>query len=173
MFTLVPIFLLVNIRRYDLLTPSIVILFLAFLTDFFDGKLARLFNQNTQIGQYIDSWSDYIILITMTIMFLYYRLISLWFFSLILLRLTIPIVGIAILYFKTGYTQYHSSRLGKQSTFAIMVLFTLALGQLIWAETFYASLVIPILEIIASLCFVLPATVERALALIKMYRARS
>ncbi len=167
------VFLLANIQRYDLLTPSLILLFLIFLTDFVDGKLARRLHQNTQIGQYIDSWSDYIILLTVTFMFFYYRFISVWFFALVLLRLFIPIVGIAILFFGTGYTQYHSTRMGKQSIFAIMSLFTLSLGQLLWRNTPYSGLILPLLEIIAALGFVLPAVVERTLLLIKLYRKRS
>ena len=167
------IFLLANIQRYDLLTPSLILLFLIFLTDFVDGKLARRLHQNTQIGQYIDSWSDYIILLTVTAMFFYYRFISVWFFALALLRLFIPVIGIAILFFGTGYTQYHSSRMGKQSIFAIMTLFTLSLGQLVWNNILYSRLILPLLEIIAALGFVLPAVIERTMLLVKLYRKRS
>ena len=167
------IFLLVNIRRYNLVVPAIILLFLAFFTDFVDGKLARYLHQSTQIGQYIDSWSDYIILIIITVLFLYYRLISIWFFLVVVVRLVIPIIGIGVLFFRTGYTQYYSSRIGKSSIFAIMALFALSLGLVAWDHARYTKLFISILEIITVLGFVLPAIIERTRFLTTLYRERT
>ena len=53
---LVPLFLVVYLRGYK--TYALVILVLSGLTDFFDGKIARKFNQISEMGKLLDPVAD-------------------------------------------------------------------------------------------------------------------
>ena len=103
----------------------IIILTAIFLTDLLDGILARKLHQITRIGRYMDSVSDYLIISSIAIIFFHSKLIPLWLFSLLILRLFIQAGGMAIILLKNGSVNPETSMMGKVSIFATMTLFIL------------------------------------------------
>jgi phosphatidylglycerophosphate synthase len=121
--TLLFLFLSLNTASFPFIVVVVVFTIIVFLTDFIDGILARKLNQITKIGKYLDASCDYIILFLASFIFLWYNIISLWFFSLLLIRLLIVSVGNIIILLREGKVQAQTSFLGKASVFAVMVLF--------------------------------------------------
>ncbi|WP_432846260.1 CDP-alcohol phosphatidyltransferase family protein [Treponema denticola] len=74
-----------------------VVLILVFLTDFFDGFIARKFNQETRIGRMLDSMSDYSLLALVSIVYYQLGLLPNWFFYLIFVRLMFQALGMLFL----------------------------------------------------------------------------
>lgn len=132
-------FMIVLARDYRMLPILLVFVTLVFLTDLLDGALSRMTHQVTKIGRLMDSFSDYLVLMVISIAFLVYRLIPAWFFVAIFARGFTMIIGMAILTRKRGYLKPETSFIGKASVFAIMVLyayeiFTLVLSRYDWTH---------------------------------------
>ncbi|MEW5815007.1 MAG: CDP-alcohol phosphatidyltransferase family protein [Spirochaetota bacterium] len=94
-----------------------------FITDLFDGFIARKTNQVTRIGKYMDSASDYSLLFVISIALIIFKLIPLWFFILITFRLLYQGLAEIVLFYRRGYLKHDTSFLGKASIFATMVLY--------------------------------------------------
>jgi phosphatidylglycerophosphate synthase len=107
----------------------IIFFFIAFIfiTDFLDGVVARYCNQQTTIGRYLDSSSDYFLIIFTSIVFFLFNLIPTWLFILILVRLFLLGVGAVIFAIAAKKLAYKVSFLGKASIFSIMTLFLIKL----------------------------------------------
>lgn len=114
---------------------------LVFLTDLLDGQISRRTRQVTRIGRYLDSSSDYTVLIVVAVALVSYRLVSVWLFTIVVIRLGVHLLGqIILLIARNWQLPFRTSALGKASVFAIMTLFALSLLRLIeelppWYET--------------------------------------
>ncbi len=73
-----------------------ILLALLFLTDSFDGQIARRGKQITRIGQMLDSISDYSLLGVISIVYYTNEILPGWFFTLILFRLFLQALGMFI-----------------------------------------------------------------------------
>ena len=104
---------------------------LVFVTDFLDGIVARRRGEITFVGRYLDSTSDYLMIIALSIAFFYYELIPAWFFALILARLVLFALGMAILALRNGQADPRATFLGKASIFAVMVLYVMEIAGLL------------------------------------------
>jgi phosphatidylglycerophosphate synthase len=116
-------YLLALCANYPLLTVLIVYTALAFLTDLVDGVVSRRGNQVTRVGKYLDSTSDYSVLIVISIAFAIYDLIPTWLFVLVLVRLLAQGMAMGFLLFVRGSLTPTSSWWGKVSVFATMTLY--------------------------------------------------
>jgi CDP-diacylglycerol--glycerol-3-phosphate 3-phosphatidyltransferase len=125
------LFLLLFIDLVPVLDVIVPVLAVIFLTDLFDGMLARRLDQRTRIGRYLDATSDYTNLILISLVYFIYHLIPTWFFFLVLVRLLTHGTGIIILYLKGGHAFLGVSLLGKASVFATMVLYGFELLELL------------------------------------------
>jgi phosphatidylglycerophosphate synthase len=106
--------------------PVLVIaLALTFVTDIFDGKLARAKKLETYIGKILDSGSDYTLLGTTAISFYCFKLIKPWLFWIIIGRLFINALGMAILFLIKKKLRPQTTIFGKAAIAAIMVLLVL------------------------------------------------
>jgi phosphatidylglycerophosphate synthase len=123
------LFLIVQASSYSLVPILLPFACLVFATDFLDGIVARKGNQVTFVGRYLDSTSDYLMIIAVSIIFLYYRLVPVWFFILILSRLILFALGMALLALREGKADPVATLLGKTSIFATMVLYVLELAE--------------------------------------------
>ena len=124
---------LVLLARDHPVGPIVVPLTAAvFLTDLLDGQISRRTHQTTQIGQRLDSSSDYTVLVVVSIALIGYDLISVWFFALVMIRLGFPLFGQAILLvIRRWKVPFRTSFLGKASVFAIMTAYAISLATLI------------------------------------------
>jgi phosphatidylglycerophosphate synthase len=122
------VLLIVLLRTRQVLPVLVPLASLVFLTDLIDGQISRRSRTVTQIGQFLDSSSDYLLLIVVSIALGIYELIPVWFFVVLGLRFGLQIVGQAILFLvRRGRVEFRSSFLGKASVFATMVFYALAL----------------------------------------------
>ncbi len=133
-------FMIVLQKSHPLLPLLLAFVIVVFLTDLLDGNLSRLTHQVTKIGRVMDSFSDYLVLMVISIAFLAYGLVPAWFFAAIFVRGFTMIIGMAILTRKRGYLKPETSFIGKASVFAVMVLYAytflrMALATSRWAET--------------------------------------
>jgi phosphatidylglycerophosphate synthase len=108
---------------YSLLPVLVPFVALIFLTDLFDGAIARGRRQVTRIGKYLDSISDYAILIVVSVIMAYYRIIPDWFVILALFRLVFQWIGMGALLAYQGYVHAMATLLGKTAIFSTMFLY--------------------------------------------------
>ncbi len=89
-------YLLMNTRFSEMKILLPIVLALVFLTDSFDGQIARRTHQITKIGQMLDSISDYGLLVVISVVYYRNEIVPLWFFALIFLRLFLQAFGMLV-----------------------------------------------------------------------------
>lgn len=152
--------LLMYIRGHEGVMPWLLgYTILAFVSDFLDGWVSRVTGKGTRIGQFMDSSSDYVILILVGFVFSWFNLVDSWFFALVIGRFSIQWVLVGILFFHGHRGEELSATfLGKASVFSTMFLFGLAILQILPFFTHHYVLVRNILfvvEIMVGLVLVL------------------
>lgn len=122
---IIPVFITSMIyNRYDY---SLYLFIIAALTDMFDGLFARLKNQKTALGTFLDPLADKFLLVTTFIILSAYDLIPKWLTITVISRDIIVITGWFILYLINDTSKVESSMLGKatiwmQSMFIAYIL---------------------------------------------------
>ena len=108
---IIPIFITSIIyKRYDY---SLYLFIVAALTDFFDGLFARIQNQKTVFGTFLDPLADKFLLVSSFIVFSVYGWIPKWLTITVISRDIIIVTGWFLLYFITGNAKVQPSILGK------------------------------------------------------------
>lgn len=155
---LIPVFITAIIYgRYDYALSLFII---AALTDVFDGLFARIKNQKTPLGTFLDPLADKFLLVTSFIVFSVYNWIPTWLAITVISRDIIVVTGWFVLYFLTGTSRIEPSLLGKAT---------------IWLESLLIAYILininlPLLPDIAHTLFFLTAGVSILSALQYMYR---
>ncbi len=144
------LYLLILAENYPVTTVIVVFTALVFLTDLLDGQISRRTGQITRVGQYLDSMSDYAVLIAVTIAFAHYSLIAHWFFRLVMIRLLFQWVGMGVLLIVRGHLEPKTTFWGKASVFATMTLYSVALLKLVPRADRVVSAVFPPLQYAAA-----------------------
>lgn len=122
---IIPIFITAIIyKRYNY---ALYLFLIAALTDILDGLFARLKNQKTTLGTFLDPLADKFLLVTAFIVLSIYGLIPKWLTVIIISRDIVVITGWFLLYFITSTSRVEPSVLGKatiwmQSIFIAYVL---------------------------------------------------
>jgi phosphatidylglycerophosphate synthase len=123
-------FLAVGVDRGDI--PAIVLFGLvavAFVSDFFDGQVARRLNQTTDIGAYLDSSTDYAVLVVLSVAFVIIGVTPLWYFLFLFVRLFGFAIAMAVLAKVKGAVTAETTILGKASVFGAMTTYGLELAR--------------------------------------------
>lgn len=108
---IIPVFITSIIyRRYDYALSLFII---AALTDIFDGLFARLKNQKTVLGTFLDPLADKFLHVTAFIIFSVYGWIPKWLTITVISRDIIIVTGWFLLYFIAGSSKVEPSLLGK------------------------------------------------------------
>lgn len=108
---IIPVFITSIIyKRYNY---SLYLFIIAALTDLFDGLFARLTNQKTVLGTFLDPIADKFLLVTSFVIFTVYGWVPKWLTIIIISRDIIIITGWLILYFTSGITKIDPSIIGK------------------------------------------------------------
>jgi phosphatidylglycerophosphate synthase len=102
------------------LIPLVVLIF---LTDLLDGLIARGMRQVTKIGKYLDSISDYAILIVISAVMAWYEILPDWFVILVMFRLLFQWIGMGALLAYQGYVHAMATLPGKAAIFMTMFLY--------------------------------------------------
>ena len=129
----IPLFVTAVIyRRYDY---ALYLFAVAALTDTFDGLIARMRNQKTALGTFLDPLADKFLLVTSFILFSIYGLLPTWLTITIISRDIIVVTGWIVLYFVTHTTTVEPSLVGKaaialQLVLICYILFSLNLPNL-------------------------------------------
>jgi cardiolipin synthase (CMP-forming) len=103
-----------------------LVLALGGATDFFDGMLARRWNQVTRLGQLLDPIADRLSTVTVLVVFLIRGVVPLWFVALLVLRDVVLAVEMGRLKSR-GITGLPVNFIGKAATFNLMISFPLLL----------------------------------------------
>jgi cardiolipin synthase len=108
---IIPVFITSIIyKRYDY---SLFLFMLAALTDLFDGLLARMKNQKTILGTFLDPLADKFLLVTTYIILSVYNFIPKWITITVISRDIIIIIGWLLLYLTSDTSKVEPSLLGK------------------------------------------------------------
>lgn len=134
-------YLLALCTEFPLLPVLIAYTSIAFLTDLVDGVVSRRGHQVTRVGKYLDSTSDYSVLIVISIAFAIFDLIPTWLFVLVLVRLLAQGLAMGFLLFVKGSLTPKSSWWGKASVFATMTLYATELLLLLAVPQFLITVV--------------------------------
>jgi phosphatidylglycerophosphate synthase len=126
------LFLVLAARDYRIRFPLLGLVVLVFATDFADGYISRKAGQVTKVGKMMDSTSDYVLLIVLTIVFYYFSLVPHWFFLLVTARLGLQVVFVFILIFVNRKIEPKTTFMGKAAVASIMVLYAVEVLRLIF-----------------------------------------
>ena len=108
---IIPVFITsVIYKRYDY---SLYLFIIAALTDVFDGLIARLKNQRTVLGTFLDPLADKFLLVTSFIILSSYGWIPKWLTITVISRDIIVITGWFLLYLIAGISKVQPTILGK------------------------------------------------------------
>ncbi|MBN1698471.1 MAG: CDP-alcohol phosphatidyltransferase family protein [Spirochaetales bacterium] len=145
----------------------IIFFFIAFvfITDFVDGVIARYCRQITTIGRYLDSSSDYFLIIFTSIIYFLFGLVPIWLFILIVVRLLILGAGAILYAIIAKKVAYSVTFLGKASIFSIMTLFVLKLVPFIvsWAPF---SIILSVIEYCVA-AFLVASFIEKIVIIVR------
>lgn len=165
-------FLVIQAARYPLLPVVLPAIIIVFLTDLLDGLAARRRHQVTFVGKYLDSTSDYLMIIAVSVLFFYFRLIPTWFFALIMSRLVLFAAGMALLTLKQGKANPLATFLGKASVFATMVLYVLELAEHFRVPGLGYPPAVRIVEYLTA-AVIVASVVDKVIFLARMFAAAS
>ncbi|HUX40020.1 MAG TPA: CDP-alcohol phosphatidyltransferase family protein [Rectinemataceae bacterium] len=126
------LFLVIASRDYAIRLPLLAFMALVFASDFLDGWVSRTRGQVTRVGKMMDSASDYLVLVVLTVVFFYFRFIQDWFFWLVVGRLSEQAVFMAIIFLVRGRVKPRTTFLGKAAIASIMVLYSGLLLELLF-----------------------------------------
>ena len=112
---LVPIFLVFIIN--ERFPAGLVVFVLAGLSDGADGMVARLFNQKSRLGSYLDPLADKCLLVSAFICLAAIHIIPVWLTVLVITRDILILLGALILFLKYGVDTVKPSVWGKTTTF--------------------------------------------------------
>jgi phosphatidylglycerophosphate synthase len=151
-FTAVPtlVFLFLSIDRIDIRFCLLPFLGFIFLTDLFDGILARSMHQTTRIGCILDAAGDYLLIFSLSVVYVIIKLIPVWLAVIVVIRLVIQASGIMTVYFLLGYSYLKLSFLGKVSIFAVSTLYGIELFEYLQVPVVGDPGLVSLLEIIAA-----------------------
>jgi len=155
---IIPIFITSIIyTRYDY---SLFLFIIAALTDVFDGLFARMKNQKTLLGTFLDPLADKFLLVTSFVIFSVYGWIPKWLTITVISRDIIVVTGWFVLHFITGSSRVEPSMLGKAT---------------IWLESLLIAYILidinlPVLPDIHNTFFIITAGVSILSAIHYMYR---
>ena len=103
---------------------AIVVLAVGGATDYFDGKLARAWNQTSRFGELADPAIDRLYILATLIVFLVREIVPVWMIALIIGRDVILAV-ITVMMNRKGLPPFTVTYLGKAATFNLLYAFPL------------------------------------------------
>ena len=161
------LFLVIAAKSHRIRLPLLLLVVFIFVTDFLDGYTSRKNNEVTRIGRILDSTSDYLLLVVLSVVFQYYNLIPVWLLILVLARLSIQFIFMAILTIVKHKMEPKTTLLGKVTIASIMVFYTIDLiGVMVGGLPNVLSLV---LQIVVS-AIVIVSIVDKVLSFVAALR---
>jgi cardiolipin synthase len=122
---LIPFF--IGLLIYGLYGWALVTLVVAGVTDVLDGVIARMANQRTRLGAYLDPLADKLLLTSAFLTLAILHLVPGWVAIIVLSRDLIIVVGTLLLYITGSSIEVVPTALGKGTTLAQLSYIVLAL----------------------------------------------
>ena len=146
----IPFMILINQGRFG---TALAVFFLASVTDFADGFLARRRNQRLRVGRFLDPLADKLLInaafVILALPHTQFASIPLWLAFVVVGRDLLIVLGSLIVYLLTRFKQFKPSLLGKINTFA-------ELGLIVWFLVFHTTgrliFLLPFLYAILAVC---------------------
>src|ERR1041384_4106010 len=130
---MVPFLYLIAQGRYG---TALAIFFLASLTDFADGYVARRFKQHSRLGRFLDPLADKLLttaaFVVMAIPRSDFGSIPIWLALAVVGRDLLIVLGALVVYRRTGFKNFKPTLLGKINTFV-------ELGLIVWFLVFHTT----------------------------------
>lgn len=130
---IIPFLYLVGQGRFAV---ALVIFFIASITDYIDGYLARNYGQQSRLGQFLDPAADKLLTTAAFVVLALPReaipSIPLWLAASVVGRDLFIVLGSLIVYMITRFKDFKPTRLGRINTF-------LEMGLIFWFLVFHAS----------------------------------
>lgn len=101
----------------------------AAVTDLLDGNIARLFNQKSVLGAWLDPIADKTMLLTTLFALVWADVLPQWLLVVVLLRDAVVLLGAAAFRWLTGSLEVRPTLSGKVATFVEFTLVSLALAE--------------------------------------------
>jgi cardiolipin synthase len=115
---------------------ALAVFFLASLTDFFDGLVARKLKQQSRLGRFLDPFADKLLItaafIVMSLPHPQFASIPVWLTAAVIGRDVIIVLGALILYSLTRFKEFAPTLLGKINTLV-------ELGLIVWFLVFHTT----------------------------------
>lgn len=124
-------------------SDAFVLFLIAGVSDALDGLLARRFQWTSRFGSIIDPLADKLLLVSCFITLTWLQQLPIWLLIAVIARDVLISVGVCILPSLIGRYDFQPSIMSKVNTFLQILLVSLAIFQLAFAEL--PSLVIPLL----------------------------
>lgn len=122
---LIPLFVTSLVyRRYGY---ALAVFLIAGVSDMLDGFLARLTNQKTELGAFLDPLADKFLLVTSFVLFAAYNWIPKWLAIVVISRDLIVVLGWVVLYLLYNISQVKPTVTGKSAIALQLVLITYVL----------------------------------------------
>jgi len=125
---LIPVF--VGALVYKKNDYALIIFIFAAVTDFFDGLIARMRNQQTKLGGFLDPVADKFLLVTTFVLFAVYGLVPKWLSITVISRDIIIVTGWLMLYLISHRTRIEPTILGKLANAFQLILLAYILLEL-------------------------------------------
>ena len=129
----IPFLFLVSAGRFGL---ALGVFFIASLTDFADGYVARHYRQQSRLGSFLDPIADKLLttaaFVVMAIPHSDFASIPVWLAAVVVARDVLIALGSLLVYRVTGFREFRPTFLGKVTTFV-------ELGLIVWFLVFHTS----------------------------------
>lgn len=134
----VPVF--VNMIIYERFGYALVIFLIAALTDGLDGLIARMTNQRSRFGTYLDPLADKVLLVSAFVTLSVFQLVPIWLATIVVSRDLIVAFGTLLLHLLDVEIDITPSWLGKFTTVAQIgyVVIIVAIVSFSWPDEFLA-----------------------------------
>ena len=128
-----PFLYLINEGRFSI---ALAVFFLASVTDFADGFLARRLKQQSRLGRFLDPLADKLLIsaafVVMAVPHARFASIPVWLAVAVVGRDVAIVLGALIVYSLTKFKEFEPTLLGKLNTFA-------ELGLIVWFLVFHTT----------------------------------
>lgn len=111
------------------LTPALAVFLVAGLTDGLDGLIARLFNQKSKLGAYLDPLADKLLLVSSFILLGRLHLVPSWLVIIAVSRDVIILLGLMTLMFHQIPVEIRPAVVSKATTLAQLLSVLAAMGH--------------------------------------------
>lgn len=122
---LIPFF--INLMMYGYYREALVVFVAACITDALDGLLARLMNQKSELGAFLDPMADKLLILSAFVTLAYLGRLPVWLVIIVISRDAILTMGSLIVYFTTDTLKVRPSIIGKTTTVMQLSVVTLSL----------------------------------------------